>query len=67
MIIDFSDLDKVGKKLEKKGYTIQEALLFVAYTVEKDFDSAIDTEEYMDSKSDREITISISTFGRRKK
>ena len=67
MIIDFSDLDKVGKNLKKKGYKIEEALLFVAYTADKDFNSAISTEEYMDSKSDREITITISTFGRRKK
>lgn len=66
MIIDFADLDKVGKDLKKKGYCIEEALLFLAYTADKDFNSAIDVEKYIDAKSDREITITLSVFGRRK-
>lgn len=67
MYLDFSELEKVRKELEKKGYCMEEALLFVASQFEEDINSGICVERYCDTKSDREVEIRMSVFGRRKK
>jgi len=64
--IYFKDLDKIRKELKKKGYCIEDALLFVASQVDKDLKDGVFVETYCDLKSDRKIEIAMYASGRRK-
>ena len=65
--LDFKDLHKVARELKKKGYCIEEALLFIAAQTDKDVKDGVNVERYKDSKSDRIIELAMYASGRRKK
>lgn len=67
MIIDFKDLNKIHKELKRKGYCMEEALLFIAAQIDKDIKDGVAVERYCDSKSDREIELAMYASGKRNK
>lgn len=64
--IDFKELYEIRKNLKKKGYRIEEVLLFLASQIDKDLKDGVNVETYCDLKSDREIEIAMYASGRRK-
>ena len=65
--LDFKDLHKVARELKKKGYCIEDALLFIAAQIDKDIKDGVNVETYKDSKSDRVIELAMYASGRKKK